>query len=202
LLIRRASSLSDSRDRRSDLETNGIDERIFSNELLPCWPISILLFRLSAKSDRLLGRRPLDLVRNRRAADRDASRFHGFRDLAHQVDDQKAVFEAGALNLDVVGERELALKRPRGNPAMQEELFFLLSLAAFEGQHVLLDGQRDFLRRESCQSDRNLEPVLAGPFNVVRGIRLFAGPLDLVENVEKTVEADGRPPEGSPINTS
>src|SRR6476646_9382987 len=38
------SSLSDSRDRRSDLETNGIDERIFSNELLPCWQSRFFCF--------------------------------------------------------------------------------------------------------------------------------------------------------------
>jgi PRC-barrel domain len=56
-------------------------------------------------------------------ADRDASRLHGFSALAHQVDDQKAILKAGALDLDVVGERELAPKRPCGDPAMQEELF-------------------------------------------------------------------------------
>src|SRR4029077_16272455 len=39
-----ASSLSDSRDRRSNLETNGIDERIFSNELLPCWQSRFFCF--------------------------------------------------------------------------------------------------------------------------------------------------------------
>jgi hypothetical protein len=56
-------------------------------------------------------------------ADRDASRLHGFSALAHQVDDQKAILKAGAVDLDVVGERELAPKRPCGDPAMQEELF-------------------------------------------------------------------------------
>jgi hypothetical protein len=59
-----------------------------------------------------LGRRRFDLLNSRRAADRDASRLHGFRDLAHQVDDQKAILEAGALDLDVVGEGERAPTRP------------------------------------------------------------------------------------------
>src|SRR6185312_12112430 len=44
-----------------------------------------------------------------------------------------------------------------------------------------------------------LEAVLVETFDVVGGIGLFGGPLDLVENVEKAVEPDGRPPEGSPI---
>ena len=48
------SSLSDSRDRRSNLETNGIDERIFQQRNSSLLAISILLFHLSAKSDRLL----------------------------------------------------------------------------------------------------------------------------------------------------
>src|SRR6476660_1212606 len=38
------SSLSDSRDRLSNPETNGIDERIFSNELLPCWQSRFFCF--------------------------------------------------------------------------------------------------------------------------------------------------------------
>ena len=77
-----------------------------------------------------------------------------------QVDDEQAVLEAGALDLDVVGERELALEIAGRDAAMQEALLFLLALAAFEGQHVLLDRQRDFLRREARERDRNLETVL------------------------------------------
>ena len=38
------SSLSDSRDKRSDSETNGIDESIFSNETSPLMALSILSF--------------------------------------------------------------------------------------------------------------------------------------------------------------
>jgi hypothetical protein len=52
-----------------------------------------------------------DLVHRRRArgVDGDAPRLNGLRDLAHQVYDQEAVLEAGALDFDVVDERELPL---------------------------------------------------------------------------------------------
>ena len=48
------SSLSDSRDKRSNLETNGIDERIFQQRNSSLLAISIFLFHLLVKSDRLL----------------------------------------------------------------------------------------------------------------------------------------------------
>src|SRR5437879_5279782 len=82
---------------------------------------------------------------------------------------------------------------------MQEGLLVLLGLAAFQGQRILLGRERDFVRREPGERHRNLEAVFVETFDVVGGIGLFGGPLDLVENVEKAVETDGRPPQGSPI---
>ena len=61
---------------------------------------------------------------------------------------------------------------------------------------TFVDGQRDLVRREAGDRHRDLETVLVEAFDVVWGIALFGGPLDLVENVEKAVEPDGRPPEG------
>src|SRR5690349_12741487 len=82
---------------------------------------------------------------------------------------------------------------------MQEGLPLLLALAAFEREDVLLDRQCHLVRREAGERDRNLEAVLVETFDVIGGIALFGGPLDVVENIEKAVEPDGRPPEGSPI---
>src|ERR1700749_4317699 len=132
-------------------------------------------------------------------ADRDAARLHCFRNFAHEVDDEAAVLEAGTLGLDMVGQCELAPEGTRRNAAMQEDLLFLLALAAFKRQHILLDGERDLVLRESGQSHRNSEAVLVETLDVVGGIARFGSPLDLVENVKKAVEADGRPPQGSPI---
>ncbi len=44
------------------------------------------------------------------AADRDLARLHRLGDLAGKVDMQQAVLQAGALDLDMVGELEAALK--------------------------------------------------------------------------------------------
>jgi hypothetical protein len=57
------------------------------------------------------------------------------------------------------------------------------------------------VRRKASERHRDLEAVLVHPFDVVWGIALFASPLDLVENVKKAVESNGRPPEWSPIIT-
>src|SRR6185437_9833089 len=133
------------------------------------------------------------------SADRNATRLHRFGDFPLQLDDEQAVLEAGALDLDVVGQREPALEVARRDATMQEGPLLLLALAAFERQHVLLDRESDFIGRKSGERHRDLEAVLVETFDVVGGIGLFGGPLDLVENVEKAVEPDGRPPEGSPI---
>lgn len=85
-------------------------------------------------------------------ADRDAARLHRLGDLPLQVDDEQTILEAGALDLDMLGERKLALDIARRDAAMQVSLLFLLALAALEGQDVLLDRQRDLVRRESREA--------------------------------------------------
>ena len=77
----------------------------------------------------------LDLgdVAGRGAVDCDAARLHGLGDLALQLDEEQPVLEARALDLDVVGKRELALEVAGRDAAMQEGLFFLLGLASLRG---------------------------------------------------------------------
>jgi hypothetical protein len=43
--------------------------------------------------------------------------LHGFPDFTHQIDEEKAVLGPHALDLDVVGERQLTLEQPAGNRA-------------------------------------------------------------------------------------
>ena len=118
------------------------------------------------------------------AVDRDPARFHRLGDFPLQVNDQQAVLEAGAPDLDMVGERELALEVARRDAAMQESLAFLVVLPALEGQDVLLDRQLDLIRLESGERDRNLEAVLVEAFDVVGGIALLAHPLGCFGEVE------------------
>ena len=128
-----------------------------------------------------------DVVRGG-AVDRDAARLHRFRDFPLQVDDEQAVLEAGALDLDVVGQRELALEVARRDAAMQEGFPFLVALPTLEGQDVLLDRQFDLIRLESGERDRDLEVVLVEAFDVVGGIALLADALGGFGEVEQAVE--------------
>jgi hypothetical protein len=61
-------------------------------------------------------------------ADGDAARLEALRDIAHEVDVEQAVLEAGALDLDVVGELEAALERAGGDAAVQELRVLVLGL--------------------------------------------------------------------------
>src|ERR1700753_600271 len=136
------------------------------------------------------------------AADRDAARLLRLGDLPLQVDDQQAVLETGTPDFDMVGKRELALEVARRDATMQEGLALLLALAAFEGQHVLLDRQGDFVRREAGERDRDLEAVLVETFDVVGGIGLLAHALGGFGEVEQTVESDDRTIQGRKINSA
>jgi hypothetical protein len=64
--------------------------------------------------------------------DRDASQLHGLGDFALKVDDEEAVLEARSLDLNVIGERELALEGAGRDAVMEEGLFFLIALPASE----------------------------------------------------------------------
>src|SRR5207237_412250 len=58
-----------------------------------------------------LGR--LDLADVGRSGNRDPARLHGLRNFADQLNLQQAVIKRRALNLDIIGQVELALERPR-----------------------------------------------------------------------------------------
>src|SRR6185437_2126948 len=139
-----------------------------------------------------------DLVRGS-AVDLNAARLHRLGDFPLQVDDQQAVLEPGAPDLDMVGERELALEIARRDAAMQEGPAFLLVLAALERQDVLLDRQLDLVRPEAGERHRYLEAVPVEAFDVVGGIAFLAHALGGFGEVEQAVEADGRPEQGRKI---
>ena len=118
-----------------------------------------------------LGRPGFDLrdVARRGAADGNPTRRHRLGDLTLQINDEQPVLEARALDFDVVGERELPFEITGRDAAVQEGLALLLTLVALQCQDVLLDRQRDLLRREAGERDRNLEAVLVEAFDVVGG---------------------------------
>jgi hypothetical protein len=76
----------------------------------------------------------------------------------------------------------------------------LLGLAAFNRQHAWFCGDRDFVRRETGQGQRNLVTVFAQTLDIAKRV-VFISAILLrgIDEVEKTVKADGRPPQGSKI---
>ena len=99
-----------------------------------------------------LGGLLLDHLRAARlaAVDRDRARLHRLGHLAHQVDMQQAVIEAGALDLDMVGQAEAPLEGAPGDPVMQVAASFgvVLRLAGHR-QRILVHGDVEFIARET-----------------------------------------------------
>src|SRR5256885_12709422 len=79
----------------------------------------LVMWKRALRSGNRLG---VDLpdVRSGRTLDRNPTRFHGFRELAHKFDLQQAVVEGGTLDLDVVREIELPLEGPRRNAVVEQ----------------------------------------------------------------------------------
>jgi hypothetical protein len=83
----------------------------------------------------------------------------------------RAVLEPGTLDLDMVGERALALEVTGRDAAIQELALGFAGLAAFNGDDVMLDGDRDFIGRETRDRQRDLVAVFGEPFDVVGWVR-------------------------------
>jgi hypothetical protein len=122
------------------------------------------------------GRLGLDLldVGRRRTVDRDPTRLHRLRDFADQFDLQQAIVKRRTLDLDIVGQVELTLERPRRDALLEEFVLLLFGLAAFDRQHVLLGGDGDLVGREACQRQGYLVPVLAKPLDVAGRVIVLA----------------------------
>src|SRR5205823_3171252 len=106
------------------------------NRLLRCRSILAL-----SASDRLTLLAPFARI------DLDLLRLHRFGDLAHQVDCEQSVTNVRTLDLDMVGKREAALERARGDAAIDivgALVFGLIALAAGHDQHILLSRDVEF----------------------------------------------------------
>src|SRR5216683_7833846 len=135
--------------------------------------------------------------------DRNPARLHGLRQFTHQLDLQEPVFKRCACDLDVVGEVELAPERTSRDALEQVLVITVLYLAAFHGQHVLLCRDGDLLRLEAGQSERDAIVVLTAACDVVgRVVILALQTKRIIDEVEQTIEPDGRPPHGGEIEVS
>src|SRR4051794_17578828 len=134
-------------------------------------------------------------VAGRRGIDGNSPRLHGFRDFPDQFDLQQAVLERGAVHLNIIGQVKLPLERPRGNAPVEIFAFGSVRLISLDGHRVLLGSHRDFVGCKARNRKRNLVAILADAFDVVGGIVVLAGTLCRFNEVEKTVEANGRTPQ-------
>src|SRR5882724_10919908 len=135
--------------------------------------------------------------------DRNPARLHGLRQLTHQLDLQEPVFQRCACDLDIVGEVELVPERTSRDALEQVLVITVLYLAAFHGQHVLHCRDGDILRLETGQSERDAIVVLTDACDVVGRIVVPAlQPERIIDEVEQTIEPDGRPPHGGEIEVS
>jgi hypothetical protein len=103
------------------------------------------------------------------AVNGDAPWLHGLGDFPQQFDLQQAVVEGRALYLDVIRQTELALEHPCRNTPVEELVFGLLRLVAFDCDDVLFRRDGDLVGREPRDRQRDLVPVVGQPLDVVRG---------------------------------
>ena len=103
------------------------------------------------------------------------------------------------LDLNVVGQVELPLEVAGRDAAIQELALGFLGLAAFDGDDVLLCSDRDFIGREARDRQRDLVTVFREAFDVVGRVAFLGAALGGLGEVEKTIETDGRPEEGSEV---
>jgi len=94
----------------------------------------------AAAIPRRSGRRGLELVHVglRRPVDGDSPWLHGFGNLPDQFDLQKTIVEGRVLDLDVVGQVELAFEVPRRDTPVKKLALGFVGFAAFDGDDVLL----------------------------------------------------------------
>src|SRR5262249_40373032 len=140
-------------------------------------------------------------------ADRDLPRLLVLRNLAHEIDVQETVLEAGAANLDMVGELEATLEGA-GSDALIEHVAIFLLLRGFlftaDRQRVLLHLDVEFLLGEAGDRNRNAVRVLPGALDVVGRIGGIAAvyAAERVEQREQPVKTDGRTIERGEIESS
>src|SRR5882724_896356 len=134
--------------------------------------------------------------------DLDAAGLHGLRHLTRQVDMQQAVHQAGAGDLDVVGQLEAPLEGAPGDAAM-EELAVVIRLGelARDDERVLLGGDADVALAEAGHRHGDAVGVLAEHFDVVGRIGKCAlvDARGGVEQARHPVETDGGTEQGGEI---
>ena len=136
--------------------------------------------------------------------DRDLPGLEGLRNLADEVDMQKAVLEDRTAYLDVVGKLEAPLEGAPGNAAVENlATLGVLGPVALHVQDAFLCLDGKVLVREAGDGEGDAVGILTGPLDVLGRIGVaILRPRELVEQREDAVEADGRAIERAEIESS
>src|SRR6185437_10035746 len=116
------------------------------------------------------------------------------RDHALQLDGEQAVAELRTADLHMVGQLKSALEVAAGDAAIEILLALIRVRRALAGDQelVLLLGQAELGLGEARNRHDDPVGVVASPLDVVRGVAVGSLAGDVVEQVEHTIEADGR----------
>jgi hypothetical protein len=93
------------------------------------------------------------------AVDGNPARLHGLGNLANQLDPKQSVIERGVLDLDVVRKVELPFETAGRNSPVEEFPLGFFGFTALDRDDVVLGGDRNIVRRETRDRQRNLVMV-------------------------------------------
>jgi hypothetical protein len=111
----------------------------------------------------------------------DPARPQNLRYLAHELDREQAIHEAGSRDLHMIRELKALLERAGANAAVQELSFrtgrLVPTMLTLDEQEVPLGGDRELILPEPGDSEGDAVSVLAGTLDVVgRETVPFCGP--------------------------
>src|SRR5690348_2874155 len=102
---------------------------------------------------------------------------------------EQAILELGALDLDMLGQLELALESAPGDALMQIGGLGRIFALAGDGQHAIGDFDAEILFRKAGGGDGDAIIILVAALDIVGRVAALRG-VGILEQVEKTVEAD------------
>ena len=104
---------------------------------------------------------------------------------------QQATIQAGAGDLDLLGQHEAALERPCGDAAMQEgALIRVIALPAADDELLLLDGDRQVGLGEPGDRQGDAVGILAMPLDIERRIAVRPGLRHALDQAVELLEAE------------
>lgn len=112
----------------------------------------------------------------------DFNLLHGFHGLGPvEVDHQHAIGKISARHLYPFGQNKSLLELPGSDAAMQENPVFVISLAAFDNQLIVFDGNVQIIPTEPGNGQCDPQMIFGNLFNIIGRIAIigpFGRPVD------------------------